>query len=756
VVETEVRIPWYNMTADPVQIRRRFVTRLNFRTSILLSAICLLPVTFQAAVYAADEEGPVLVCPGPSLAPMLTKAPDRQTSPISLKSRQFNAAKTSAAEARGNVELHRADQQLTTELLRYDPEGKTVTMPGKLFYKDSVIFISSNSATYSFLEESGHFMEVDYGLTGSSAKGSATEIIVASGNHSLLHELQFTTCPGEKPEWLLTAKKLELDFEEGVGTARNAKLEIFDMPILYLPYMTFPIDNRRKSGFLYPSISTANDNGFEFSIPYYWNIASNQDSTITPRYFAERGAMLTAEYRFMTRQTNGYLNFDYLPSDKKTRKLRYHYKFKHDARISRRWNSTVLIDRVSDDQFFQDFSNSLAAASRQYLRSNLGIYGGGHYWTFSVIADDFQVVDEAVNINNEPYRRLPRVAFNIDRPLGLQGLRLQMHSELVYFDRDIGTTGSRFDIYPRIEWNIGTNWGYMKPSAGYRYTAYELNRHGLAGDTSPSRGTEIITFDSGLFLERDKGKDRVQTLEPRLFYLYVPYKDQQDLPDFDTTPFTFGFSQLFQFNRFTGADRQSDANQLTLALTTRSINQTAGHERWSLSFGQIVYFENQRVMPASIGEPQDDNASPFIAEFVLHPTRRLSSRISAQWDWQDNEIDVAVLGLTHRSAGGRRMGAEYRFRRDSLDQIDLRYYQPINERWRVLARVNYSLQDSDLLAAEAGFEYDSCCWALRVVGKRFLRNREGDHRDALYVQLILKGLGNFGRRTAPLFYDLAD
>ena len=162
------------------------------------------------------------------------------------------------------------------------------------------------------------------------------------------------------------------------------------------------------------------------------------------------------------------------------------------------------------------------------------------------------------------------------------------------------------------------------------------------------------------------------------------------------------------------------------------------------------------VLPASIGDPLDNNASPFIAELVLHPTRRLSSRISAQWDWQHNEIDVAILGLTHRSAGGRRLGAEYRFRRDKLDQVDLRYYQPINESWRVLARVNYSLQDSDLLSAEAGFEYDSCCWALRVVGKRFLRNRVGDHRDAVYVQLILKGLGDFGRRAAPLFYDLAD
>ena len=740
----------------PVQIRRRFVISENFRISILLSAISVVLLSFPNVTFAADDYIPALACPGPSLAPMVKKGPDRSSSPISLKSRQFDAGKIGFAEAREQVELRRADQLLTTEYLRYDPDSKTVTMPGKVSYEDSVMHISGSNAHYSFLDGSGRFTDLEYSLVGSSANGSASEALLDSDNHSLLRELQFTTCPGEKPEWVLTAKELKLNFDEGVGIAKSAKLEFFDIPFLYLPYISFPIDDRRKSGFLYPLISTANDNGLEFSIPYYWNIAPNQDATITPRYFTDRGAMLTAEYRYLTRRTGGSLNFDLLPNDSKTEKSRYHYRFNHNSRFSRRWRAGVLIDRVSDDQYFQDFANNLAAAARQYLRSKAGLYGGGHYWTFSVIADDFQVVDDAVNAFNEPYRRLPRIAFDIDRPLGLGGLRLQMDSELVNFDRDVGATGSRFDIYPRLEWNIGTNWGYMRPSLGYRYTAYDLDWHGQAGETSPSRGTEIISFDSGLFLERDNGNGNAQTLEPRLFYLYVPYKNQESLPDFDTAAFTFGFSQLFHYNRFTGADRQSDANQLTLALTTRSINQVAGRELWSLSLGQIFYFESQKVLPAETGEPLDDSASPFIAEFILNPTKRLSSRVSAQWDWQNSEIDAAVIGLTHTSPGGLRLGAEYRFRRDSLDQFDIRYFQPVNEKWRILARVNYSLQDSDLLAAEAGFEYGSCCWALQVVAKRYLRNRDGDHRDALYVQLVLKGLGSFGRRSAPLFYDLAD
>jgi len=723
---------------------------------MLMAATLVASLLLQTGARASGEDDPALACPGPSLAPMFKQVPDRENAPIYLESRQFIASKTGPAEARQQVKLTRADQVLTTELLRYDPDSKTITMLGKASYRDSVMHIAGSKAHYNFQKETGHFTEVDYGLTGTSAKGSAKEVTYDSGNHSLLHQLYFTTCPGDKPQWELTASELELDFEKGMGKAKHAKLELFDIPVLYLPYMTFPIDDRRKSGFLYPAISTANDNGFEFAIPYYWNIAPNQDATITPRYFTDRGAMITGEYRFITRRTGGSLNFDWLPSDKKTRELRYHYLFKHRTRISDRWRTSVLVDRVSDDQYFQDFANSLAAASRQYLRSRAGIYGGGHLWTLKMIADDFQLVDDSVVSNNEPYRRLPRIAFDMDRPLGLQGLRLRLDSELVYFDRSHGTTGARLDFLPMVEWNIATQWGYVKPSVGYRYTSYDLDLHGQPGDNSLSRGTEILSFDTGLFLQRDKGKGRMQTLEPRLFYLYVPYENQEAFPDFDSAPFTFGFSQLFHYNRFTGADRQSDANQLTLALTTRSFDHMAGRELWSLSFGQIAYFENRRVTSPTQGDELDDSASPLIAEFVLHPTKNLRSRVSAQWDWQNSEVDVAILGITHTADSGRRMGAEYRFRRDQLDQFDIRYYQPIGGKWLILGRVNYSLQDSDLLAAEAGFEYESCCWGLRLVARRFLRNTDGDHRDAIYLQLVLKGLGRAGRRMSPLFYDIVE
>jgi len=723
------------------------------RFKVRLPAICLLLIGTALAGSAAAGDEPALACPKPSLAPALKQHPDRQSAPLVLRAWSFDAQRGQFGEASGKVDLERGDQRLSTDLLHYDPDGKTVTVPGDLVYSDAVMQIKSAGGNFSFLDDSGYFRTIDYGLVGSNANGQAADLNIESAGRSVLTELSFSTCPRDEPAWVLSARKMVLNFDKGTGTARSAKLRFFKVPILYLPYISFPITNKRKSGFLYPYLNTANNTGIEIGVPYYWNIAPNQDATVTPRLFTDRGAMLTTQYRFLTRRANGVLDADYLPNDSVANKDRYHYKVNLGAALSTRWRSRALVEKVSDKQYFQDFGNSLAETSRQYLRSRAGIYGSGHTWAFSLIADDFQVVDEAVNAIHEPYRRLPRMTFDLDQPLGGRGLRLRLDSELVNFDRDEGATGSRLDLFPRLEWNIESPWGYLRPSAGYRYTSYNLSLHGLPGDSSPDRRTEILSVDAGLFMDRERGDGKLQTLEPRLFYLYVPYKNQDALPDFDTAPFTFSFSQLFHSNRFTGADRQSDANQVTLAVTTRSMNQRIGRELWSLSLGQIIYFKEPRLAPDL--NRSGDEASPFIAELAIQPSRNWRAHASAQWNWQTSKLDVAVLGLTRSTANGLHVGAEYRFRRDNLDQFDLRYYQPLNERWRVLARVNYSLRDSDLLTAEAGFEYDSCCWALSLVTKRYLRNRAGDFRSAIFLQLQLKGLASLGRREEPLFYDLA-
>jgi LPS-assembly protein len=706
----------------------------------------------QDAAKPESGDGPPLSCPDRNLGPAMPPAPDRSNAPIVVYARELDAAKSTEGEARGQVELFRLDQHLATEKVIFHPVEETVTLPGKVDYEDSQVWISGQDGHYRFAEESGRFSMIDYGLTGSSARGTAELIELTGGHTSRLHSLDYTTCPGGDPDWSLYARQLELQHEEGIGTARGAKLTFKGIPILYTPWFTFPIDDRRKSGFLYPRLGQNSDSGLEVSIPWYWNIAPNQDATLEPRYFSKRGFMLTGEYRFLTRKTNGSLEFDYMPDDRISDDERYHYVFRHRATPWQRWKTRLIIDQVSDNRYFQDFGTGLLQTSTQFLRSSAMLNGVGRYWTFELMADDFQVIDESVPPQNEPYRRVPRAGFWMDRPLFANRLFFHLDSELVYFDREFGVVGTRLDIYPNLYWHQFSSWGYVKPSLGYRITGYELDRKGLPGEESPSRRTPIASLDAGLVLDRLTAGGSLQTLEPRVFYLYVPYKQQDQLPVFDTGEFTFGFSQLFNTNRFAGGDRQGDANQLSLAVSTSHFDKDSGQALWTLNLGQILYFEDQRVQLA--GEPErDENLSPFLAEFDWRLFSRFSALAGLQWDWAFDRLDVGTFGFNYRGKQGERARFEYRYRRQRVDQFDFRIFWPINDAWRVLSRVNYSFADNDLLEVQGGLEYESCCWAFRTVLRRYLKNRDGDFRNGIYVELNLKGLTSIGTGSRKLFVN---
>jgi LPS-assembly protein len=315
----------------------------------------------------------------------------------------------------------------------------------------------------------------------------------------------------------------------------------------------------------------------------------------------------------------------------------------------------------------------------------------------------------------------------------------------------VGVTGVRADTGTHLFWEVWRSWGFIMPSVGYRYTSYQLEDVAPGTDTSPDRGTSISSIDGGLFFDQVLASGNTQTLEPRLFYLYVPYVDQNELPDFDTGEFTFGFSQLYNTNRFSGADRQADANQLSMSLSTRNYRAEDGNQMWRFSVGQIFYFEDQRVQLNDNPETSE-SVSPFIAEFSLNTFRRFFSTAGLQWDWTEDELDVASFGILYGGDYGERVGFEYRYRRERVDQFDFRISWPINPQWTVLTRVNYSFSDDDLLEAQAGFEYESCCWAIRTVYRRYLKNRDGQYRDGVYLELNLKGLASVGTGGRDLFY----
>ncbi|MGY6631299.1 MAG: LPS-assembly protein LptD [Wenzhouxiangella sp.] len=697
---------------------------------------------------AGDSDRPGLSCVAidqPSPRRQLDRGAD---SPLQIFSEQFEGSPEEPIRFYENVRVEQGDQRLETGELIYHQDTGRIELPGWLDYSDALIGLTAESGWVETAESRGEFVGVNYRFMRGEGSGAAALIALTSETTAKVSEFSFTTCDPARPDWQLRAGQVDLDMDRGQGTARHARLDFKGVPILYSPWLSFPIDDQRKSGFLYPSLGFSSDDGFDLSVPWYWNIAPNQDATLTPRWIQDRGAMLGTEYRFLTQRQRGQLDVEFLPSDNKADRNRYYGQFGYRAALAPRWSASADLRRASDDDYFIDLGSDLVDSSVQFLRSSATIRGRGEFWGLEFMADGFQVLDESVSPENEPYRRLPRVLLNIDQPLPA-GFELVADSELVYFDRDQGITGGRLDLYPRLRYQFIRPGGFFRPELGVRTTSYELNG---APESSLSRTTPIASIDTGLIFERRLVSGRRQTLEPRLFYLYVPFRDQSDLPDFDTRDLTFGFSQLFHHNRFSGADRQGDANQLTLAVTSRLLSAADGRSELDFSLGQIVYFRDQRVQLP--GQAEDDRRrSATVAEINWRPARQIVASAGLQWDSEENETQVARFGLSYRGREGRQVAVGYRYRRDRVDQADLRFRYPVRQDLNLIGRVNYSFEENQTLEVLAGIEYESCCWALRLTGREFIRDRDAETRTAVFLELHLKGLGSLGRRPYPLFSD---
>ncbi|NBB91860.1 MAG: LPS assembly protein LptD [Gammaproteobacteria bacterium] len=718
-----------------------------------MPALRLLPAAIAVALASApvlpQEPDSALSCPPPAPLRLPERLEDDEPGVTDIYAETFDARPGSHVEFRDSVRLVQENQQLETDRLIYDPVTGRIDVPGWLRYSGPQLNVDAASARYDTQARSGRFDALTYSIPGTAARGSARSAELLDPDHARLQTFDFTTCPPEQTDWQLAASSVEMDLEAGVGTARNARLTFKGVPLLYSPWLSFPLDDRRKSGFLYPGFGYSADDGFDISVPWYWNIAPNQDATLTARWIEKRGPVLGVEHRFLTARQSGEFDIEWLPEDRRTGDSRYYGEFDYRVRPGSGWLGSVSLRRASDDNYFIDLGSDLNDSSIQFLRSAASLRGSGRYWALEVAADDFQVLDESVGPTREPYRRLPRTTLNIDRPLAGRW-RFSFDSELTYFDREAGVTGGRVDLFPRVHYDLLAPGWHLRPSVGVRSVAYELDG---AEASSPTRTTPIASLEGGLAFERMLDSGRIQTLEPRLFYLYVPYRDQRDLPVFDTRELTFGFSQLFHYNRFSGPDRQGDANQLTVALTSRLLEADDGFTRLEGSVGRIFYFSDLKVQ-LDDELPEQRGGSATVAELSWRPARQLALSAGLQWDDETDETRVARFGLNWQGEGARQAALGYRFRRDRVDQADARVRYPVTDNLNLVGRVTYSFEENETLELLGGIEYDSCCWSLRLTAREWISDRDSDKRTAFFVELELKGLGSVGRAPYRLFAGL--
>ena len=712
-------------------------------TLTLLLAVCVAPL--RAAPPSPSNWS--LCCQPPLAAPTETVRPDRNV-PIDLTS--DSAASTSLQEYQlsGNVLMRRADQRLQADFLSYDQATGRVMADGNITYSETDLSLTGEHVELELQADRGLVKGVQYRLFQRHARGGASSVRFDDINTMRMADVTYTTCDPAATDWLLTAREVTLHKDEGKGEARSARLDFKGVPFLYLPYLSFPIDERRKSGFLVPSFGTSVTSGFDVSIPYYWNISPDQDATITPRLLSKRGLQMIGEYRYLATSSHGQTAVEFLPDDKLNNKDRSLFSYREDGVFAPRWTSSVDLNTVSDDDYFNDLGDSLSTSSTAYLNRSIDAGYHGDFWSLHTLVQDYQVLN-----GPDTYQRLPQLRLLAELPSHPLGLSYRMFGEFDHFKIGSGEpTGSRLDLTPEISLPMGGGVYELTPTLGLRHTRYALDNLAPGVSQTPSRTTPIFSLDGGLFFERSfnwHDAALTQTLEPRLYYLYVPYRDQTALPVFDSTELDFSIDQLFRTNRFSGADRMGEANQLTLALTTRFLEDASGQQRLSASLGQIQYFRDRNVTVPG-GVAQSGNNSDIVAEAQVRLNQEWSSVASLQWNPENSRTDKGVFQVHYQPATDRIVNFAYRFRDGVLEQTDVSTQMPLNRNWHVVGRWNRSLRDNQDLEKLLGLEYQSCCYALRVVWRNYVNDVSGSANNAVFVQLELKGLTRIGQDVSGL------
>jgi LPS-assembly protein len=705
----------------------------------------------------------------------------RETSDTAVDASHVDSSSQAVYRLSGNVRIERADQLLRADRIDYSDSTTDYDAQGNVRYQEAGELLSADRMRGNTQANHGVADNVRYQMLQSRGNGTAARGELLDAQRSRYSQVTYSTCDVGHHLWEVRAKRLQIDKATGVGTAHGATMRFANVPFLYLPYFTFPVDDRRKSGFLFPTFGSSNRSGTMFSIPYYLNLAPNYDATLEPRIYTQRGVLLAGEFRYLIPGTAGQLNVEYLSNDRgedlpgstpTQGHDRWLLRYGDRTRLWGPWSFSTSINRISDRNYLRDFGNDLYSSVATRLSSNAYVTGHGNWWSAGFGADSYQNADPYLPDTAVQYKRWPRATLNLDVPIN-RWLEFGASTEAVAFRKDNVIEGNRLDLYPYLAADFrGAAW-FVRPKLAYRYTAYELDgnypRYGYLGplsgrqvspfdDRTPSRALPIASLDTGLIFDRQTslfGTSYTQTLEPRLYYLYAPYRDQDDLPIFDSRRMSLDYWQLFSPNQFSGADRQMDANNLTAALTTRLLDDE-GVERVSASIGQIHYFEPQRVqLPRTntTAAPANDwTRSDYVAQLGIQLSDRWRLNSAYQWSPNTRLTDLGALELQRRIGVDGIFNFSYRFRRNLVEQYDASAIYPISERWRVLGRWVYSVRDRRTVESLAGLEYDSCCVAVRVVGRHYViasgpLTSRGHTNNALMFELIFKGLGAFNGQT---------
>jgi LPS-assembly protein len=667
--------------------------------------------------------------------------------PLFLTADRIESTEPNVIEASGRVEARQAGQNFFANWLRYDTSLNSIEARGEVRLEQPALLVSGDTLKLDLDDYSGELTQPVYRFTAQPGRGGAERVDFIDENRFNLQDATYTTCPVDNDDWFLKVGDLDIDKTRNVGTARNASLHFLGVPILYTPWMDFALNNERKTGVLAPTIGTTERSGLDIVVPYYLNLAPNYDATLYPRLLSKRGVQLGGEFRYLLNDVRGENRLEYLPDDNEVNRSRWSVALNNTYRVNANTQAGMLFNQVSDDDYFRDLSNLISITSLSHLNREAWVATRHATWNAELRAQSFQTLQDSTAIPiAEPYARLPQARLGMLQTFG-RGLEFRLDSEATRFAHSdpTKTEGTRLLAYPTLRLPLSNSFGFVTPQIGWHSSYYALDDDTLA-EQRITRNVPIFSLDSGVTFDRPfrfAGQDYEQTLEPRAYYVFAPYRNQNAIPIFDTAPLDFSYAQMFNENQFIGGDRINDANQLTLAVTSRFVEAGSGLERLQITLGQRYYFSDQRVT-LNPGDPvRTSNATDLLAAVSGQITRDWRIDTAWQYDTQNGTTIRQNLGASYRPGPGRSLNFGYRFIDQTTEQVDLSGQWPLGKRWYGMFRYNYSFQDDKLVEGLAGLEYNGGCWVLRGVFQR-LATKENQSTDAFFIQLELNGMGRIG------------
>ncbi|MEE4361940.1 MAG: LPS-assembly protein LptD [Pseudomonadales bacterium] len=680
----------------------------------------------------------------------------------------------------GAVLLEQGARRLFAEQANYDSRTRDLVLEGRVRMEEPGLLITGERASVDLEAGNAELSDARFVLYEGDYRGSADRFAREEGELRI-QGAEFTRCAPGDNAWKMAAGRIVIPEDQSFGYARNARLEVKNVPIFWAPYLRFPVNDERQSGWLFPRVGFTGSNGLDAALPYYLNLAPDYDATITPRFMSERGLLLESELRHMSTRTRNVLGGAYIDKDDQYDGKLSFDEFENQIQAglappaefeaANRWLAqvghrgdwfpgvTTEIDfaAVSDRDYFRDLGTDLGVTSRVQLDRTAQLAVRREGLDARLWVEDIQLLEDGLP---EAYRRLPQLDMVWRERLGGTPLVVGYDLQYAMFDRDDAQvtgvdaiTGSRAHFAPRVTLPLERGWGFFRAEAAYQYTRYDLDDVAPGADDRPERGLPTGIIDAGLRFERDTrfaNTALLQTLEPRLYYLYIEDEAQDALPRFDTTELTFGHEQLFRANRFSGLDRIGDANQLTAALSSRLLSLSDGSELLSGTLGRIFYFDDREVtLDPTVTPSESDSASGWVTDLVMRLGSGFDLRALWVWDNPDSVRDQTVIQLGYRPDARRILNLAYRTRGDDIEQADLAFTWPVSSNLALIGRYFYDLEEQRTIETFGGFQYDDCCWRLRVVGRQFRRPfdvidpNDTDTEAGVFFEILMKGLAGF-------------